>query len=53
MTVHVLRHTIASHLLTGGLAVEEVRTFLGHALLAATQRYAQVDGEVIDKIVGA
>ena len=53
VTVHILRHTIASHLLTGGLAVEEVRTFLGHSLLATTQRYVQVDGKLIDKIVGA
>ncbi|NJC27503.1 tyrosine-type recombinase/integrase [Neolewinella antarctica] len=52
VTVHVLRHTIASHLLTEGMAVEEVRTFLGHSLLATTQRYVQVDGELIDKIVG-
>ncbi|WP_420459580.1 tyrosine-type recombinase/integrase [Neolewinella sp.] len=52
VTVHVLRHTIASHLLAEGMAVEEVRTFLGHALLATTQRYVQVDAELIDKIVG-
>ena len=49
----MLRHTIASHLLTEGMAVEEVRTFLGHALLATTQRYVQVDGKLIDEIVGA
>ena len=52
VTVHVLRHTIASHLLAEGMAVEEVRIFLGHALLATTQRYVQVDAELIDKIVG-
>ena len=53
VTVHVLLHTIASHLLTGGLAVKEVRTFWGRSLLATTQRYVQVDGKLIDKIVGA
>jgi integrase/recombinase XerD len=42
VTVHVLRHSIASHLLEEGLAVEEVRIFLGHALLATTEIYTQV-----------
>lgn len=51
VTVHVLRHTIASHLLTGGMAVEEVRTFLGHSLLATTQRYVQVEEQLIEQIV--
>ena len=43
VTVHVLRHSIASHLLEEGLAVEEVRVFLGHALLATTEIYTQVE----------
>jgi len=51
VTVHVLRHTIASHLLTEGMAVEEVRTFLGHSLLATTQRYVQVEDQLIEQIV--
>jgi integrase/recombinase XerD len=51
VSVHVMRHTIASHLLAGGLAVEEVRTFLGHALLATTERYTRVSGEQIRKIM--
>lgn len=51
VTVHVLRHTIASHLLTEGMAVEEVRTFLGHSLLATTQRYVQVEEQLIEQIV--
>jgi integrase/recombinase XerD len=42
VTAHVLRHSIASHLLEEGLAVEEVRVFLGHALLATTEIYTQV-----------
>jgi integrase/recombinase XerD len=37
-----LRHSIASHLLAEGLAVDEVRVFLGHALLATTEIYTQV-----------
>lgn len=51
VSVHVLRHTIASHLLASGLAVEDVRTFLGHALLATTQRYTRVSAEQIEQII--
>jgi integrase/recombinase XerD len=42
VTAHVLRHSIASHLLAEGLEVESVRVFLGHALLATTEIYTQV-----------
>ncbi|MEM6770428.1 MAG: tyrosine-type recombinase/integrase [Bacteroidota bacterium] len=51
ISVHILRHTIASHLLASGLSVEEVRTFLGHSLLATTQRYTRVSGEQIEQIM--
>lgn len=47
VTVHVLRHSIASHLLAEGLRVEDVRVFLGHALLATTEIYTQVaEGQI-------
>lgn len=42
VSVHVMRHSIATHLLAGGMPVEEVRLFLGHALLATTERYTRV-----------
>jgi len=38
-SLHSLRHSIASHLLLSGLKMEEVRRFLGHQHLEATQIY--------------
>gem|GEM_PF-2205182 len=37
VTLHQLRHSIASHLLERGLSVESVRNFLGHRHLESTQ----------------
>jgi site-specific recombinase XerD len=39
ITPHGLRHAIATHLLAGGMPVERVRDFLGHACLETTQGY--------------
>lgn len=36
---HVLRHTFATHMLNGGAPLNDVKEFLGHASLAATQIY--------------
>lgn len=36
---HVLRHTFATHMLNGGAPLNDVKEFLGHASLAATQVY--------------
>ncbi|MFN3405816.1 MAG: tyrosine-type recombinase/integrase [Cytophagaceae bacterium] len=41
-TLHHLRHSIATHLLEGGLSLEYVRDFLGHAFLESTQIYVKV-----------
>ncbi|MFM7859067.1 MAG: tyrosine-type recombinase/integrase, partial [Flammeovirgaceae bacterium] len=42
VSLHSLRHSIATHLLESGLSVEYVREFLGHANLETTQRYTQI-----------
>jgi len=42
VTLHQLRHSIASHLLESGLSVESVRDFLGHRHLESTQVYTNV-----------
>lgn len=42
VTLHSLRHTIATHLLDSGVSVEQVRDFLGHANLESTQGYTRV-----------
>ncbi len=42
ITLHCLRHSIATHLLENGLSVEYVRDFLGHKHLESTQIYTRV-----------
>lgn len=43
VSLHSLRHSIATHLLESGLSVEYVRDFLGHAYLTSTQRYTHIE----------
>lgn len=42
ITLHHLRHSIATHLLENGMSIEFVRDFLGHSHLETTQIYAKV-----------
>ncbi|MBK7883595.1 MAG: tyrosine-type recombinase/integrase [Chitinophagaceae bacterium] len=41
ISLHHLRHSIATHLLQGGMAVEYVKDFLGHSCLVTTHIYAK------------
>lgn len=45
ITLHHLRHSIATHLLQGGMPMEQVRDFLGHYFLESTQVYARPAAE--------
>jgi integrase/recombinase XerD len=42
ITLHSLRHSIATHLLGSGLSVEQVRDFLGHTNIESTQIYTRI-----------
>lgn len=46
ITPHMLRHTFATHMLnSGNLNLRELQAFLGHASIATTQVYTQVQQE--------
>lgn len=45
VTLHGLRHSIATHLLQSGMELEEIAKFLGHASLASTQIYTHIVNE--------
>ena len=45
--LHILRHSIASHLLHSGMKLEQIQHFLGHSSLESTQIYTHLkDGKV-------
>lgn len=50
ISLHSLRHSIATHLLESGLSIENVRDFLGHSFLESTQIYAKVSKNQLDKL---
>jgi len=45
VSVHHLRHSVATHLLAEGMSVEAVRDFLGHEFLESTQIYTRITSE--------
>jgi len=51
ISLHSLRHSIATHLLENGIAVEQVRVFLGHSQLETTEIYTRVSNEALAKLV--
>lgn len=47
INLHLLRHSIATHLLGNGMKVQQIADFLGHSSLESTQIYTRIkDGKV-------
>ena len=44
--LHTLRHSIATHLLMGGMKLERIAQFLGHKSIESTQIYAHLAHEL-------
>jgi len=42
LTFHILRHSIATHLLQNSVSIENIAQFLGHSSLESTQIYAHI-----------
>ena len=51
ITIHNLRHSIATHLLEQGIPVEQVRMFLGHSQLETTQIYTHISRKQIENLM--
>lgn len=48
LSIHCLRHSIATHLIENGVKMEQVKEFLGHSHLETTEIYTRVSQEQIN-----
>ena len=51
ISIHSLRHSIATHLLENGMELEKVKDFLGHNQLETTQVYTHVSADQLKNVV--
>lgn len=51
ITLHILRHSIATHLLQREVPLESIKTFLGHSSLESTQIYTHLLKTIENEIV--
>jgi integrase/recombinase XerD len=50
ISLHCLRHTIATHLLERGMEVEQVRLFLGHSQIETTRLYTHISESRLEEL---
>jgi len=50
ISIHNLRHSIATHLIEQGVSLEKVQTFLGHSSLKSTEIYTHINRKQIQKM---
>ena len=48
-TLHCLRHTFASELLSAGMPLESLQYLLGHSSIVVTRRYARLSNIALEK----
>jgi integrase/recombinase XerD len=51
ISMHTLRHSIATHLLEQGMSIEQVREFLGHAEIETTEIYTHISQTQLNKLI--